>query len=78
MRRIIIFLIRKIFKSGDLTEKSDNRDPANVKETWSEFDDLYYNIAFIAIIICIILLAILLAVMHNNIRTVQNMLEQYL
>ena len=74
-RRIISWLKRGKIKSENLPDNSDNDGTANINSFWTGFDNRLFYVVFIAIIICIILLAIVLTFLHDNMHISNNMVE---
>ena len=66
LKRIISWLKRKKIESENQPDNTDRDDSASLNSIWTEFNNTLFYVVFIAIIIGIILLAIVLTVLHDN------------
>ena len=66
MKRIISWLKREKIESKNLPDNTDSDDSVSLNSIWTEFNNRLFYVVFIAIIIGIILLAIVLTVLHDN------------
>lgn len=71
LKRIISWLKREKIKSENLPDNSDRDNSASLNSIWTEFNNRLFYVVFIAIIIGIILLAIVLTVLHDNMHNAQ-------
>lgn len=74
-KRLAALLKGIIRKRESSHANTGNEDTAEHVNNWTEFGDRHFNKIFIAIIICILLLAIVIALTHFNKVLARNMEE---
>jgi hypothetical protein len=69
-------LLKRVFRKNESSHgNTGNEAAAGRGNKWKEFGDRHFNKIFISIIICILLLAILIALTHFNKVLARNMEE---